>query len=666
MYFRIPRQFRRSVLISIALYLAATHIPATGQAIVKLEPTGPQPIVFSPQGKAQSLYTASYALLVSESNYLGTARQGWRSLGSTKAELDRVAVTLQAHGFTVWRVNDATSEDLPRVFRRFISSFGHVSTNRLLFFFSGHGYTNPANDVGYLVPVDAKDPSVSPEDFYDKALPIETIQVWAKEIESKHALFIFDSCFSGGIFTTKGTVSRPEDRGQSDTERWRYLSNISHKPVRQFLAAGGPAEVLPARSVFVPLFIQALEGSASRSRDGYVTGKEIGLWIEQTLPSMNPSQNPHSDVIRVPELAFGDIVFQYTGLAKDVGATAVIRPTEGGTRSAVTGTTSPSPAQRTQLTVYTALETEQIKAYEAAFNGSQPAIELKWVRDSANVILAKLLAERANPKADVVMGVAASSLALLGVKGMLIPYAPSGVYRIPSKFRDKQEPPEWFGMDGWGATVCFNTVEAARRGLPKPATWKDLTKAVYKGQIVMPNPSSSGTGYLDVIGWLTLWGDDNGAGGGWNYMDALHRNIAQYTHSGSKPCNMAASGAYVIGISFEQRASINKSRGAPIELVFPTEGLGWELEAFAILKGTRNLAAAQALADWASGGEAMALYGMNFAITAQTGVAKPIQGIPADYEKRLINIDFTIAGANRERILAEWTRRYDAKSEPKQ
>jgi iron(III) transport system substrate-binding protein len=325
----------------------------------------------------------------------------------------------------------------------------------------------------------------------------------------------------------------------------------------------------------------------------------------------------------------------------------------------------PSLAQKTQLTVYTALETDQIKAYETGFNRVNPNIELKWVRDSTGVITAKLLAEKANPQADVVMGVAASSLALLDSQGMLIPYKPLNLDAIMSQYRDKKNPPAWFGMDVWGATVCFNTVEAQKKNLPKPETWKDLTKPIYKGQIVMPNPASSGTGYFDVTAWLTLWGDDNGKGGGWKYMDALHQNIAQYTHSGSKPCNMAGTGEYVMGISFEYRANTNKAKGAPIDLVFPKEGLGWDLEAFAIHKGTKKLEAAQKLADWASSKDAMLLYGKNFAITAQPGVAEPLKNVPADYEKRLVKMDFTTAATNRERILAEWTRRYDSKSEPK-
>ena len=325
----------------------------------------------------------------------------------------------------------------------------------------------------------------------------------------------------------------------------------------------------------------------------------------------------------------------------------------------------PALAEKTQLLVYTALETDQVKAYADGFNKVYPDIEIKWVRDSTGVITAKLLAEKANPQADAVMGVAASSLALLDKQGMLEPYAPLNLDAIMSQYRDKKKVPAWWGMDVWGATVCFNTVEAQKRNIPKPESWKDLTKPVYKGQIVMPSPASSGTGYFDVTAWLTLWGDDNGKGGGWKFMDGLHANIAQYTHSGSKPCNMAASGEYVVGISFEYRANSNKAKGAPIDLVFPKEGLGWDLEAFAIHKGTKKLEAAKKLADWASSKDAMLLYGKNFAITAQPGVAAPLANVPKDYESRLVKMDFNVAAENRARVLAEWTKRYDGKTEKK-
>jgi iron(III) transport system substrate-binding protein len=148
-------------------------------------------------------------------------------------------------------------------------------------------------------------------------------------------------------------------------------------------------------------------------------------------------------------------------------------------------------------------------------------------------------------------------------------------------------------------------------------------------------------------------------------MDALHENIAQYTHSGSKPCNMAAAGEYVIGISFEYRANREKARGAPIELVFPKEGLGWDLEAIAIAKGTKNMDAAKKLIDWAVTDEAMGLYAANFAIVAVPSLSKPLPNVPADYASRLVKNDFAWAAANRDKILAEWSKRYESKAAPK-
>jgi iron(III) transport system substrate-binding protein len=318
-------------------------------------------------------------------------------------------------------------------------------------------------------------------------------------------------------------------------------------------------------------------------------------------------------------------------------------------------------AQKTELLVYTALETDQIKAYETAFNKAYPDIALKWVRDSTGVITAKVLAEKANPQADLVIGTSASSMAVFANEGMLQPYAPKGLDKIPAQYRDSQNPPRWVGMDVYGAAICFNTVEAQKQNLPKPASWKDLTKPVYKGKIVMPNPASSGTGFLDVSGWLQMWGEQDA----WKFMDALHENIGVYTHSGSQPCKQAGSGEFPIGISFEYRAMATKKSGAPVDIVFPSEGLGWDLEASGIMKTTKKMAAAEKLMDWLATPDAMKLFADNFAVVAMPGMSKQLEFIPADYEKHLIKNSFEWSAKNRDRILAEWTKRYNSKSLPK-
>ncbi len=318
-------------------------------------------------------------------------------------------------------------------------------------------------------------------------------------------------------------------------------------------------------------------------------------------------------------------------------------------------------AQAEDLTVYTALEADQIKAYQAAFQATNPDININWVRDSTGVVTAKLLAEKNNPQADVIMGLAATSLMLLDQEGMLQAYAPAGLDKLKPLMRDQANPPKWVGMDVWASALCYNTVEGANKSIPAPASWADLTKPEYKGQVVMPNPASSGTGYLMVSGWLQQMGEE----AGWAYMDALNQNIAAYTHSGSKPCKQAAAGEYVIGLSFEYRANKSKKDGAPIEAILPSEGLGWDMEAAAIMATTKKLDAAKKLLDWSVTEEANKLYAENYAVVAIPGIQSPLEFIKGDVEAMLAKNDFGWAAENRERILAEWTKRYDSKSEPK-
>ncbi|HQU68544.1 MAG TPA: putative 2-aminoethylphosphonate ABC transporter substrate-binding protein [Albidovulum sp.] len=317
--------------------------------------------------------------------------------------------------------------------------------------------------------------------------------------------------------------------------------------------------------------------------------------------------------------------------------------------------------QAGELTVYTAIEAEDLERYAAAFNKDYPDIKINWVRDSTGVVTAKLLAEKDNPQADVVWGLAATSLLILKTEGMLEPYATAGLDQIKPAFKDSDNPPAWVGMDAWSAAICFNTVEAEKKGLTLPTSWADLAKPEYKGSIIMPNPASSGTGYLDVSSWLQIFGEEEG----WKFMDGLHENIAAYTHSGSKPCKMAAAGEAPIGISFEFRAAKSKKDGAPLEIVFPTEGLGWDMEASGIVAGTDNAEDAQKLIDWSISKAAMEQYNVGYAVLAMDGVAKEVEFLPADLESKLIKNDFEWAANNRARILEEWTKRYDSKSEPK-
>jgi iron(III) transport system substrate-binding protein len=322
---------------------------------------------------------------------------------------------------------------------------------------------------------------------------------------------------------------------------------------------------------------------------------------------------------------------------------------------------TPALAQKTKLTVYTALENDQLDPFKKAFEADNPTIEIAWVRDSTGVIAAKLMAEKDNPRADIIWGLAASNVGVMASAGMLEPYTPKGAEALKPAFRSGKSPDTWVGMDAYLSVVCFNTAEADKKKTPKPVSWADLTKPEYKDSIVMPNPASSGTGYLTVAAWLQAMGEE----AGWKFMDALHQNIAQYIHSGSAPCVQAAKGERLVGIGLDTRGASEKSKGAPLELILPKEGLGSELEVTAIVKGTKNLEAARKLADWAVTKKANELYAKTYPIVAFPGVANLPPNYPADIEKAMVKNDVEWMAKNRDRILAEWTNLNDGKSAPK-
>lgn len=314
-----------------------------------------------------------------------------------------------------------------------------------------------------------------------------------------------------------------------------------------------------------------------------------------------------------------------------------------------------------EVTVYTSIEEAQIETYLAPFKKEHPEIKLNIVRASTGDITARLIAEKDNPQADVVWGLAGTSLILADKQKVLEPYAPKGVENIPKQFKGEGETPTWVGIDAFITSITVNTQELAKRNLPVPKSYNDLLNPGYKGLIVMPNPQSSGTGFIAVSAWIQLMGKDKA----FEYMDKLHENIGVYTHSGSSPAKMASTGEYPISISYDWKSIQLKKEGYPVETVFPTEKSGWDLEANALVKKKTIKEEAKVFLDWAISKEAMAMYGKNYAITTLDVGSTIPEGFPKKPLDQIIDNNLAWAAENRDTILKEWIQKYDGKSQPK-
>src|SRR5215467_12011983 len=108
--------------------------------------------------------------------------------------------------------------------------------------------------------------------------------------------------------------------------------------------------------------------------------------------------------------------------------------------------TAPAMAQRTKVQIYTSLENDQLGPFKQAIEAAVPEAEVVWVRDSTGVITARFLAEKDNPRADMVMGHAATALLLFEKMGLLEPYRPAGADALKPVFQDSAGPYTWTGM----------------------------------------------------------------------------------------------------------------------------------------------------------------------------------------------------------------------------
>ena len=252
--------------------------------------------VVTQAGQSIDLYRESYALVIGVSDYT----HGWPRIPNAVRDAREVGDELKKHGFHIILLENPTSAQLKEGIEKFIASYGLDEPNRLLFYFAGHGHTVKkayGSNVGYIVPSDAPDPSEDSGGFIMKAVSMERFNTYARDINARHVLYLFDSCFSGSIFALSRAA--PE-----------AISYKINQHVRQFITAGSEDEKVPDQSIFKSQFVAAIRGEADNNHDGYVTGTELGMFLQDKVVNYSRSaQHPQFGKIRDPQLDKGDFVF---------------------------------------------------------------------------------------------------------------------------------------------------------------------------------------------------------------------------------------------------------------------------------------------------------------------------------------------------------------------
>jgi formylglycine-generating enzyme required for sulfatase activity len=231
-------------------------------------------------------YTSSYALVIGESKY----PEGWSDIASVDADVEYVSSALEDQGFIVVVKKDLSSAAFKAAYEKFIEKYGHEEDARLLFYYVGHA------DKGCIIPTDTPSPGKDPVGFAKKAIPMESFETWAKTLTAKHALFVFDSCVSGSLFSPAAETA---------------VDSVKLMDVSRLFITAAPSEAgMPERSVFRDHFLIGIGGEADLNGDGCVRGTELGAYLSDTVKkSTRNGQLPGCYKLRDQRFSGGDFLF---------------------------------------------------------------------------------------------------------------------------------------------------------------------------------------------------------------------------------------------------------------------------------------------------------------------------------------------------------------------
>lgn len=305
-------------------------------------------------------------------------------------------------------------------------------------------------------------------------------------------------------------------------------------------------------------------------------------------------------------------------------------------------------ASAQDLVVYSSVDEENARKLLDAFTAAT-GYQTQMVFLSSGPALSRIEAESSRPQADVWFGAPSENHIVAKERGLTQAYLAADAAALPAEFKDEEG--FWHAIYTNPQAVGVRTDILESRGAVVPALWQDLLDPQYRGLIQMPSPQSSGTAYNLILTLSGIYGED----GAFEYLKGLNDNIQTYTQSGTAPSGALGVGETAVAIQFSPGFLRLINEGFPVTVVFPEEGVGYEVAAMSILQGATHLEAARALVDWmtsTSGQEALSANKTYF-MPVRSDVSAG-EGVPALDQIKLVAFDPEFAAANRQRLVDRW------------
>ena len=307
-----------------------------------------------------------------------------------------------------------------------------------------------------------------------------------------------------------------------------------------------------------------------------------------------------------------------------------------------------------QVNVICSVQAEWCNMIQTVFTKST-GIKVNMSLKGSGEALAQLIAEKANPKTDLWFGGTGDPHLQAAESDITLEYKSASLPQLHAWAQQQAQQSGWKTVGIYSGPLGFgyNTELVAKKKIGVPKTWADLLKPEYKGEIQVANPASSGTAYTMVATLVQLMGEDKA----FDYMKALHKNIGQYTRSGTGPIKAVARGETTVSISFVHDGPGEAMQGFPVKTVTPAEGTGAEIGSMSLIKGARNLEAAKKFYEWALTPQAQQFGAASKQFQLPSNKATPIDANVPDFKSiKFINYDYAKYGASaeRKRLISKW------------
>lgn len=236
--------------------------------------------------------------------------------------------------------------------------------------------------------------------------------------------------------------------------------------------------------------------------------------------------------------------------------------------------------------------------------------EIDFLCANGGELTERLIAERSNPQADVIMGLVQTAMYQLKAENLLEPYTPTWTDGLPQAYKD----PEGYFYSFWQTPIiiCYNPIYVNN----PPSDWLSLIQPQYKDKFII-GATTAQTTRTYILGILSHFYDAKTGditNEGWDFMRKFYANAnGMPVASTSDQWAMMKDGTLPIMLQWYGGTKNNsKKNNVRVEYVKPAGGTPVVAEGIGLIKGSKNVDKAKAFIEWWGKPETMAAYAAQF------------------------------------------------------